>query len=72
MSDAEVRSGLEGVVAFATEIAEPDREGGALRYRGVDIEELVGSVPYAAGMTAVSRGPARGAGGRAGCAARPR
>ena len=42
----EVQSGLEGVVAFATEIAEPDREGGALRYRGVDIEELVGSVPY--------------------------
>ncbi len=38
----EVQSGLEGVLAFATEIAEPDREGGALRYRGVDIEELVG------------------------------
>jgi citrate synthase len=42
----EVQSGLEGVVAFATEIAEPDKEGGALRYRGVDIEELVGAVPY--------------------------
>jgi citrate synthase len=42
----EVQSGLEGVVAFATEIAEPDKEGGALRYRGVDIEDLVGSVPY--------------------------
>jgi len=42
----EVQSGLEGVVAFATEIAEPDREGGALRYRGVDIEDLVGAVPY--------------------------
>ena len=42
----DVQSGLEGVVAFATEIAEPDREGGALRYRGVDIEELVGSVPF--------------------------
>src|SRR5688500_10740287 len=42
----EVQSGLEGVVAFATEIAEPDREGGALRYRGVDIEDLVGQVPY--------------------------
>jgi citrate synthase len=39
-------SGLEGVVAFATGIAEPDREGGALRYRGVDIEELVGAIPY--------------------------
>jgi len=38
--------GLEGVVAFETEIAEPDREGSALRYRGVDIEELVGHVTY--------------------------
>jgi len=43
---AEVQSGLEGVVAFATEIAEPDKEGGALRYRGVDIEDLVGEVPF--------------------------
>src|SRR2546421_10348328 len=42
----EVQSGLEGVVAFATEIAEPDRAGGALRYRGVNIEELVGRVPF--------------------------
>src|SRR6201988_2397196 len=42
----EVQSGLEGVVAFSTEIAEPDRAGGALRYRGVDIEELVGQVPF--------------------------
>jgi citrate synthase len=42
----EVESGLEGVVAFATEIAEPDRAGGSLRYRGVDIEDLVGTVPY--------------------------
>ncbi|HEX8066620.1 MAG TPA: citrate synthase 2 [Thermoleophilaceae bacterium] len=40
-------SGLEGVVAFRTEIAEPDREGGALRYRGVDIEDLVGRVTFA-------------------------
>ena len=38
--------GLAGVVAVETEIAEPDREGGQLRYRGVDIEELVGSVPF--------------------------
>src|ERR1700727_613497 len=42
----EVQSGLEGVVAFATEIAEPDRAGGALRYRGIDIEEGVGAVPF--------------------------
>ena len=42
----EVNEGLEGVVAFATEIAEPDREGGALRYRGVDVEDLVGRVPF--------------------------
>ena len=39
------KPGLEGIVAVETEIAEPDREGGALRYRGVDIEELVGRVP---------------------------
>lgn len=46
MRDVEVHEGLEGVVAFATEIAEPDRDGGALRYRGVDVEELVGAVPF--------------------------
>src|SRR5262245_34357853 len=40
------RPGLEGVVAVETEIAEPDREGGVLRYRGIDIEELVGRYPY--------------------------
>src|SRR5712691_6562763 len=40
------RPGLEGVVAFETQIAEPDRQGGSLRYRGVDIEELVGAVPF--------------------------
>ncbi len=44
MSD--FKPGLEGVVAFQTEIAEPDREGGALRYRGIDIEELVGAYHY--------------------------
>ncbi|PZG42181.1 citrate synthase [Spongiactinospora gelatinilytica] len=44
MSD--FKPGLEGVVAFESEIAEPDKEGGALRYRGVDIEELVGKVTF--------------------------
>lgn len=34
-------AGLEGVVAFTTDIAEPDKDGGNLRYRGVDIEDLV-------------------------------
>ena len=43
---SEFKPGLEGVVAFETEIAEPDRDGGALRYRGVDIEDLVGRVPF--------------------------
>ena len=42
----EFKSGLEGVVAFQTEIAEPDKEGGSLRYRGVDIEDLVGKVAF--------------------------
>ncbi|HWG23527.1 citrate synthase 2 [Actinospica sp.] len=44
MSD--FKPGLEGVVAFETKIAEPDKEGGSLRYRGVDIEELAGHVPF--------------------------
>jgi citrate synthase len=38
--------GLSGVVAFDTEIAEPDRDGGVLRYRGINIEDLVGRVSY--------------------------
>src|SRR4051812_42104810 len=42
------KPGLEGVIAVETEIAEPDREGGSLRYRGIDIEELVGHSPYEA------------------------
>ena len=40
------KPGLEGIVAVETEIAEPDREGGSLRYRGIDIEDLVGHYPY--------------------------
>ncbi len=44
MSD--VAHGLEGVVAFETTIAEPDRDGGALRYRGVDLAELAGRLPF--------------------------
>ena len=40
------KPGLEGVIAFRTEIAEPDRAGGALRYRGVDIEHLAGHVTF--------------------------
>jgi citrate synthase len=40
------KPGLEGVVGFETEIAEPDREGNALRYRGVDIEDLVGRLSF--------------------------
>jgi citrate synthase len=46
VSAVEVHEGLEGVVAFRTEIAEPDKEGSALRYRGVDIEDIVGRVPF--------------------------
>ena len=42
----EVHHGLEGVIAFESEIAEPDKEGSALRYRGVDIEEIVGRIPF--------------------------
>jgi citrate synthase len=43
---ADVHDGLEGVLAFATEIAEPDRDGGSLRYRGIDVEQLVGNIPF--------------------------
>src|ERR1700754_5004697 len=45
-ADDGFRPGLEGVVAFRTEIAEPDRDGGALRYRGVNIEDLAGKVTF--------------------------
>jgi citrate synthase len=44
MSD--FKPGLEGVLAFETEIAEPDQDGNALRYRGVDIEDLIGQVSF--------------------------
>jgi citrate synthase len=43
---SDFRPGLEGVIAFETEIAEPDKDGGALRYRGIDIEELVGKYHF--------------------------
>ncbi|MFF5296915.1 citrate synthase 2 [Paractinoplanes globisporus] len=44
MSD--FKPGLEGVIVFETDIAEPDRAGGSLRYRGVDIEDLIGQVSF--------------------------
>jgi citrate synthase len=46
MSTSEFTPGLAGVVAFETEIAEPDKDGGELRYRGINIEDLVGRVPF--------------------------
>jgi citrate synthase len=45
-SNNDFRPGLEGVVAVETEIMEPDRDGGTLRYRGVDVEPLIGKVHY--------------------------
>jgi citrate synthase len=42
----EFHPGLEGVVAVETEIMEPDREGGTLRYRGVDVEPLLERYHY--------------------------
>ncbi|HEY7273771.1 MAG TPA: citrate synthase 2 [Actinoplanes sp.] len=41
-----VNPGLAGVVAFDTGIAEPDRAGGALRYRGIDVENLAGRASF--------------------------
>jgi citrate synthase len=46
VADPGFKPGLEGVIAFRTEIAEPDRDGGALRYRGVNIEDLAGKVAF--------------------------
>src|SRR5262245_27817811 len=43
---SDFKSVLEGVIAFKTDIAEPDKEGSALRYRGLDIEDVVGKVDY--------------------------
>ena len=43
---SDFKPGLEGVIAFETEIAEPDKAGGSLRYRGVDIEDLIGQVSF--------------------------
>src|SRR4051794_33445448 len=42
-----VKPGLADVVAFDTRIAEPDRTGGSLRYRGVDVEKLIGRATFA-------------------------
>jgi citrate synthase len=42
----EFKPGLEGIVAVETEIMEPDRDGGSFRYRGIDVEPLVGRYPY--------------------------
>ena len=44
--DPTFRPGLEGVIGFESEIAEPDKDGGVLRYRGVDLNDLVGKVSY--------------------------
>jgi len=45
-ADPNFKPGLEGVIAFESEIAEPDKDGGSLRYRGVDIDDLVGKVSF--------------------------
>ncbi len=45
-ADPDFRPGLEGVIGFETEIAEPDKDGGSLRYRGVDLKDLVGRVSF--------------------------
>lgn len=41
-----VHPGLDGIAAAITEIGEPDREGGQLRYRGVALDDLVGKVGF--------------------------
>src|SRR3954464_658385 len=59
-----LKSGLEGHVAFRTEIAEPDKDGGALRYRGVDIEDLGGKVSFGNGWALLGLGRGGSASGR--------
>ena len=46
MANSDFVPGLEGIIAFETQIAEPDKAGSSLRYRGVDIEDLVGRVSF--------------------------
>jgi citrate synthase len=41
---SDFKPGLEGVIAFESEIAEPDRAGGALRNPGENNDDLVGQV----------------------------
>lgn len=38
--------GLAGVTAFTTTISEPDREGGTLRYRGVEVDRLAQALNF--------------------------
>ena len=52
---SELKPGLEGVVAFETEIAEPDRDGGALRYRGMDDEEAHNDLERLSAMERLER-----------------
>ena len=44
--DPDFKPGLEGVIAFETDDRRAGQGGGALRYRGVDIEDLVGHVSF--------------------------
>lgn len=46
MQKAALYPGFEGATAFTTSICRPSGEGDELRYRGVDISELVGVRPY--------------------------
>src|SRR5262249_34977522 len=43
---SDFRPRLDGVVAFETESAEPDPDGGATRRRRADTEALVGRYPF--------------------------
>lgn len=45
-SGKDVGEGLEGVVAGASAVSDADPAAGVLRYRGVDLSELAGHVPF--------------------------
>lgn len=61
----DIRPSFEGIVAFETTNAAADGEGSALRYHGIDIEELLGPYSFerdwACSSTKTARGTPRAA-----------
>ena len=60
--------GLEGVVAFETGIAEPDKDGGSLRYRAQRFRDIIAD---GTGLLALSYRGFGGSSGKPTATARP-